>query len=44
MKAISEELQILLAPDKEYQKVFPKVPIVGFCKSLTSYTKKYSRH
>ena len=25
-----EELQILLAPDKEHQKVFPKVPIVGF--------------
>ena len=25
-----EELQILLAPDKEYQKVFPNVPIVGF--------------
>ena len=25
-----EELQILLAPDKEHQKVFPYVPIVGF--------------
>ena len=25
-----EELQILLAPDIEHQKVFPKVPIVGF--------------
>ena len=25
-----EELQILLAPDKEHQKVFPNVPIVGF--------------
>ena len=24
------ELQILLAPDKEHQKVFPEVPIVGF--------------
>ena len=27
-KTILEELQILLAPDKEHQKVFPKVPIV----------------
>ena len=25
-----EELQILLAPDKEHQRGFPKVPIVGF--------------
>ena len=42
-----EELQILLAPDKEHQKVFPIVPIVGFRngkfkrpfnKSLTSYS------
>ena len=29
-KTILEELQILLAPDKENQKVFPNVPIVGF--------------
>ena len=29
-KAILEELQILLAPDKQHQKVFPNVPIVGF--------------
>ena len=29
-KTILEELQILLAPDKEHQKVFPKVPIKGF--------------
>ena len=29
-KTILEELQILLAPDKEHQKVFPKVPIAGF--------------
>ena len=29
-KTILEELQILLAPDKEHQKVFPNVPIVGF--------------
>ena len=27
-----EELQILLAPGKEHQKVLPKVPIVGFRK------------
>ena len=25
-----EELQILLAPDKEHKEVFPEVPIVGF--------------
>ena len=25
-----EELQILLVPDKEHQKLFPYVPIVGF--------------
>ena len=29
-ETILEELQILLAPDKEYQKVFTDVPIVGF--------------
>ena len=29
-KTILEELQILLAPDKEHQKVFPSVPFVGF--------------
>ena len=29
-KRILEELQILLALDKEHQKVFPNVPIVGF--------------
>ena len=29
-KTTLEELQILLAPDKEHQKVFPNVPIVGF--------------
>ena len=27
---ILEELQILVAPVKEHQKVFPNVPIVGF--------------
>ena len=34
-----EELQILLAPDKEHKKVFPEVPIVGFRngKSLKDY-------
>ena len=30
VRTILEELQILLAPDKEHKKVFPKVPIVGF--------------
>ena len=30
IKTILKELQILLAPDKEHQKVFPNVPIVGF--------------
>ena len=30
-KTILEELQILLAPDKEYQKVFPNVRNVEFC-------------
>ena len=30
VRTILEELQVLLAPDKEYKKVFPKVPIVGF--------------
>ena len=28
-ETLLEELQILLAPDKEHQKVFPNVPIVG---------------
>ena len=30
IKTILKELQILLVPDKEHQKVFPNVPIVGF--------------
>ena len=29
-KTIFEELQILLAPYKEHQDVFPNIPIVGF--------------
>ena len=29
-KTILEESRILLAPDKEHQKVFPNVPIAGF--------------
>ena len=29
-KTILEELQVLLAPDKQHQKVFSNVPIVGF--------------
>ena len=38
-KTILEELQIPLAPDKEHQKVFSNVPIVGFRigKSLKDY-------
>ena len=29
----------MLAPDKEYKKIFPEVPMVGFCnaKSLEHY-------
>ena len=30
VRSILEELQILLAPDKEHKKVFPEVPIVRF--------------
>ena len=30
VRGILEELQILLAPDKEHKKTFPKVPILGF--------------
>ena len=43
-KIILEELQILLAPDKEHQKVFPYVPIVGFCngKSLKDHLLRAS--
>ena len=47
-KAILEELQIVLVPDEEHQKVIHNVPIVGFrngkslkdhiCKSFTFYT------
>ena len=39
VRSILEELQILLAPDKEHKKVFPEVPIVGFRngKSLKEY-------
>ena len=39
VRSILEELQILLAPDKEHKKVFPKVTIVGFRndKSLKDY-------
>ena len=43
-KTISEKLQILLAPDMEHQKVFPKVPIVGFrnVKSLKDHLVRVS--
>ena len=42
VRSMLEELQILLAPDKEHKKVrkfFPEVPIVGFRngKSLKDY-------
>ena len=39
VRSILEELQILLAPDKEHKNVFPEVPIVGFRngKSLKDY-------
>ena len=39
-----EELQILLAPDNEHQKVFPHVPVVGFRngKSLKDHLVKAS--
>ena len=45
-KTILEELQILLAPDKDRQKVFPKVPIVGFRngKSLKDHLVRASDH
>ena len=44
IKTILEELQILLAPDKENQKVFPNVPIVGLCngKSLKDHLVRAS--
>ena len=43
-KTILEKLQILLAPDKEHQKVFPNVSIVGFRngKSLKNHLVKAS--
>ena len=43
-KTILEELQILLTLDKEHQKVFPNVPIVGFCnrKSLKDHLVRAS--
>ena len=39
VRSILEELQVLLAPDKEHKKFFPEVPIVGFRngKSLKDY-------
>ena len=39
VRSILDELQILLAPDKEYKNVFPEVQIVGFRngKSLKDY-------
>ena len=36
---ILQELRLLLAPDEEHKKVFPNMPVVGFCngKSLRDY-------
>ena len=36
---ILQELHLLLAPEKEHKKVFPDVPVVGFCngKNLKDY-------
>ena len=38
-KKILQELHLLLARDKEHKKVFPSIPVVGFCnvKSLKNY-------
>ena len=47
VRSIMEELHILLTPNKEHQKVFPDVPVVGFRngKSLKDYlvTAKLSK-
>ena len=42
VRSLLQELQILLAPDKENKKIFPEVPIVGFRngKSLKGYLVK----
>ena len=39
VRSILQELQIMLAPDKEHEKVFTEVPIVGFWsgKSIKDY-------
>ena len=44
IKTILKELQILLAPDKEHQKVFPNVRIFRFCngKSLKDHLVRAS--
>ena len=33
IRNILQELHLLLARDKEYKKVFPNVPVAGFCNS-----------
>ena len=43
-KTIQEELQILLAPDKEHQKVFPNVPVVGFSNGENKNEKRKFRN
>ena len=39
VRAIMEELNILLTPNKEHKKVVPNVPVIGFCngKSLKDF-------
>ena len=39
IRNILQELHSLLAPDKEHKKVFPDIPVAGFCngKSLKDY-------
>ena len=43
VRSILEELQILLAPDKEHEKFFPEVPIVGFRNGKSLKTPIFSK-
>ena len=38
---ILQELHLLLAPDKEHKKVFPNVPVVGFCNGKSLKTASF---
>ena len=31
IRSMLQELHLLLAPDMEHKKLFPNVPVVGFC-------------